>query len=97
MPFARRAATFTVAALCLTSTASADVFTREQLIKVNKEIMILRPSPSPRQNNCRLNSKALWKKLRSQLERIYPRFWMPPCPPESCSTKPPLLWGATFG
>ena len=38
MPFARRAATFTVAALCLTSTASADVFTREQLIKVNKEI-----------------------------------------------------------
>ena len=37
MPFALRAAAFTVAALCLTSTASADVFTREQLIKVNKE------------------------------------------------------------
>ena len=37
MPFALRAAAFTVAALCLASTASADVFTREQLIKVNKE------------------------------------------------------------
>ena len=35
---ALRTAAFTVAALCLATTASADVFTKEQLIKVNKEI-----------------------------------------------------------